>query len=84
MTTDEIQRVIEAGVPECQAAVTGDDGVHFEAIVISPAFAGLNPVKRHQLVYQALGDLMKGAVHALSIRTYTPEQWQSERDLRVL
>jgi acid stress-induced BolA-like protein IbaG/YrbA len=83
MTTDEIQRVIEAGIAQCQAAVTGD-GTHFEAIVVSPAFAGLNPVKRHQLVYQALGDMMKGAVHALSIRAYTPEQWQSERDLQVL
>jgi acid stress-induced BolA-like protein IbaG/YrbA len=83
MTTDEIQAIIEAGIPDCKASVSGD-GTHFEALVVSPAFAGLNPVKRHQLVYQALGDLMKGAVHALSIRAVTPEQWQAEQGLRVL
>lgn len=54
--------------------VVSEDGVHFQATVISPAFSGLSRVKRHQLVYQALGDRMHSEIHALSIRTLTPEE----------
>ena len=51
------------------------DGAHFEAIIVSPAFAGLSRVKQHQLVYAALGDRMREEIHALSMQTLTPAQW---------
>ena len=50
------------------------DGHHFEAVIISPAFDGKSMVQQHQLVYQVLGDKMKEEIHALSMRTLTPEQ----------
>ncbi|HBA08442.1 BolA family protein [Methylotenera mobilis] len=55
--------------------VLGDDGTHFEAIVVSPEFVGKNMVKQHQLVYAALGERMKAEIHALSMKTFTPEAW---------
>ncbi len=78
MEAEEIERLIAAGLPDCQVQVTGD-GTHFEALVISPAFAGESLVARHRMVYATLGDRMGGAIHALSIRPYTPEEWQRQR-----
>jgi len=74
---NDIKRMIEAGLAGAQVQVTGD-GHHFEAIVVSNAFAGKTKVQQHQLVYQTLGDKMKQEIHALSMRTLTPEQWQQE------
>ena len=56
--------------------VVGDDGTHFEAVIVSPEFAGKSMVQQHQRVYAALGDRMKAEIHALSMRTLTPEAWQ--------
>jgi len=56
--------------------VQGDDGTHFESIVVSNAFVGKSMVQQHQLVYAALGSRMHSEIHALSIKTYTPDQWQ--------
>ena len=56
--------------------VLGDDGTHFEAVVVSQSFVGKSMVQQHQLVYAALGDRMRAEIHALSIRTLTPEAWQ--------
>jgi len=56
--------------------VLGDDGTHFEAIIVSPEFAGKSMVQQHQRVYAALGDRMRAEIHALSMRTLTPEAWQ--------
>ncbi len=58
-------------------AVKGDDGTHFEAVVVSPAFVGKTMLQQHQLVYAALGDRMRAEIHALSMRTLTPEAWQA-------
>ncbi len=55
--------------------VLGDDGTHFEAIIVSPAFEGKSMIQQHQLVYAALGDRMRAEIHALSMRTLTPEKW---------
>jgi acid stress-induced BolA-like protein IbaG/YrbA len=55
--------------------VQGDDGQHFEAVIVSSKFTGKNKVQQHQLVYQALGELMRTEIHALSIHTFTPEEW---------
>ena len=56
--------------------VLGDDGTHFEATIVSPAFEGKRMVAQHQLVYVALGDRMRAEIHALGMKTYTPQQWQ--------
>jgi acid stress-induced BolA-like protein IbaG/YrbA len=74
MTPEQIHQLIAAGLPEAQITVRGDDGVHFEAVVVSAAFAGLPPLKRHRLVYATLGSLMGGAIHALSLKTLTPDE----------
>ena len=51
------------------------DGAHFEAVIVSPRFAGLPRVRQHQLVYAALGDRMREEIHALSMKTFSPEEW---------
>ena len=55
--------------------VLGDDGTHFEAVIVSTAFVGKTMIQQHQQVYTALGDRMRSEIHALSMKTYTPEQW---------
>jgi acid stress-induced BolA-like protein IbaG/YrbA len=69
----DIQRLIEAGLPEARVTVQGD-GRHFEARVVSAQFAGKSLLQQHQLVYRALGEHMREAIHALSIRTLTPDE----------
>lgn len=77
MTPEELQSLIEAAFADSHVEVTGD-GRHFSAVVVSKAFAGKNPIARHRLVYAALGDRFDTDVlHALSLKTYTPEQWQA-------
>lgn len=60
--------------------VLGDDGTHFESVIVSNAFVGKSMVQQHQLVYTALGDRMRSEIHALSMKTYTPEQWNKHSD----
>jgi acid stress-induced BolA-like protein IbaG/YrbA len=55
--------------------VEGDDGHHFSAIIVSAEFRDKNMVQQHQLVYRALGKKMEQEIHALSMKTLTPEQW---------
>ncbi len=55
--------------------VLGDDGTHFEAVIVSPAFEGKRMIQQHQLVYAALGERMKAEIHALSMQTFTPAAW---------
>ena len=74
MTPAEIEQLIIAGMPDCQVQVVSDDNTHFEAIVISAAFAGKRPLQRHQMVYKTLGELMGGEIHALSIQALTAEE----------
>ena len=74
MTPEFIQELIEAGLPGARARVQGDDGVHFEATVGSEAFRGKLPLARHRLVYATLGERMGGEIHALALRTLTPEE----------
>jgi acid stress-induced BolA-like protein IbaG/YrbA len=71
---ERIRQLIETGLPDAHVAVRGDDGVHFEAEVVSESFRGKLPLARHRMVYAALGDRMGGAIHALSLRTLTPEE----------
>ncbi len=83
MTPEEIQKQIEAGIPGASAEVEGD-GSHFQATIVSEAFADLSAVRKHQLVYKALGDSMQSDIHALTIQAYTPEEWESASKFRVL
>ena len=69
-----IRELIEAGLPGARADVQGDDGVHFEAVVVSEAFRGKLPLARHRMVYATLGERMGGEIHALSLRTLTPDE----------
>lgn len=79
MEISEVRGLIEAALPDCQMDVAGE-GCNFSVRVISAAFAGLSPVKRQQLVLGALqAQLTSGALHAISMKTYTPEEWQAEK-----
>lgn len=74
MNAETIRRVIEQGLPGALVEVDGADGVHFEARVVCAAFAGKLPLARHRMVYATLGDLMGGEIHALSLKTLTPDE----------
>jgi BolA family transcriptional regulator, general stress-responsive regulator len=58
------------------SGVRESGGGHFFATIVSPAFEGKSPVRRHQLVYEALGELMRTEIHALSIKAFTPTEYQ--------
>lgn len=72
-TPEDIKTWIEAGLANSQVQAQGD-GQHFEAVVICPDFAGQNTLVRHRMVYDALGDRMQAQIHALSLKTLTPEE----------
>ncbi len=73
-----IEDSIRAGLSCSHLAVHGD-GAHFEAVIVSPAFAGLTRVRQHQLVYAALGDRMREEIHALSMKTFSPDEWAARQ-----
>ncbi|HMN79884.1 MAG TPA: BolA/IbaG family iron-sulfur metabolism protein [Burkholderiaceae bacterium] len=75
LTSDTLRGYIAAGLPCDHLEVHGDDGTHFEAIVVSRAFEGKRLIQRHQLVYAALGERMRAEIHALSMKTLTPEEF---------
>ena len=77
MDPKQISDLIEAGFDAATVEVRGDDGAHFEALVIASEFAGKRPLARHQLVYRCLGTLVGNEIHALSIQALTPEEWQA-------
>ena len=83
MEIDEIKSFIESGLPGSEVIVDGD-GTHFSAIVISNEFAGKSMVQQHQLVYKTLGEKVGSDIHALAIKTYTLEEWEKEKNLRVI
>jgi acid stress-induced BolA-like protein IbaG/YrbA len=76
VTPESIQQGIRAGLA-CEHVQVEGDGQHFQALVVSPAFEGKSRVQRHQMVYAALGERMREEIHALSMRTLTPQEWQS-------
>jgi len=71
-----IEASIRAGLA-CTLLEVRGDGAHFEALVVSPAFSGLSRVRQHQLVFAALGERMREEIHALSMKTFSPEEWAS-------
>lgn len=74
MDTARIEQMIQVGLPDATVVVTGDDGVHFEAHVVSPSFSGKPTLQRHRLVYATLGTYMGNEIHALGLSTQTPEE----------
>jgi acid stress-induced BolA-like protein IbaG/YrbA len=69
MTKTEIAALIQAGLPNAQVTVLGDDGQHFEATVICADFAGKMPLAQHRMVYATLGEKMSREIHALKLTT---------------
>ena len=72
MDSTTIAQMIHAGLPDAEVDVTGDDGVHFEAVVRCASFAGKSTLQRHRMVYATLGSLMGNEIHALGLRTELP------------
>jgi len=83
MTTDEIKTLIEAGIESAQVKVSGDNGM-YDAVVISDQFEGLSTVKKQQMVYATVNtQITSGAIHALTIKAYTPAEWETASKLQV-
>ncbi len=76
ITPENVRDFIQQGL-ECEHVNVEGDGRHFEAVIVSRAFEGKGLLQQHRLVYQALGDRME-KIHALSMKTYTPEQWATK------
>jgi len=67
-----IEQMISAGLPGAEVRVSGDDGTHFDATVISKEFEGKTTIQRHRMVYATLGEAMGREIHALGLTTLTP------------
>lgn len=78
LSAQQLEAYITQSLPCEYIKVLGDDGTHFESVIVSNAFVGKSMVQQHQLVYTALGDRMRSEIHALSMKTYTPEQWNKQ------
>ncbi len=76
VTPESVRQGIASGLA-CDHLEVRGDGQHFEAVIVSTAFDGKSRVQRHQLVYAALGDRMRQEIHALSMRTLTPSEWEA-------
>ncbi len=78
VTPESIQKDIEIGMHTSYLQVIGD-GQHFEAVIVSDEFAGLSRIQRQQRVNKTLGERMTGEIHALSMKTFTPQEWQEKK-----
>lgn len=83
MEPEAVKQLILAGLPDCEVTVSGD-GSHFDAIVVGEVFDGKSLVAKQKLVYATVNDqITSGQLHALSIKAYTPAEWEKARKLRV-
>lgn len=78
VTPESIQKDIEQGMKTSYLKVVGD-GQHFEAVIVSEEFAGLSRIQRQQRVNKTLGDRMTTDIHALSMKTFTSQEWQDKQ-----
>ncbi|HLS42321.1 MAG TPA: BolA/IbaG family iron-sulfur metabolism protein [Paenalcaligenes sp.] len=78
LPTPELVHQYIADNLNCEHLEVTGDGAHFEALIVSPAFEGKRAIARHQLVYRALGNRMDAEIHALSMRTLTPDEYKAE------
>lgn len=77
VTPQDVRRFIAEGLP-CEFLEVEGDGHHFDALIVSSLFEGKRPVQRHQLVYRALGERMREQIHALSMKTLTPDEHSAQ------
>jgi acid stress-induced BolA-like protein IbaG/YrbA len=77
MNPREIEQLISTGLPGAQVNIESDDNTHFSGLIVSEAFTGKRTLQRHQLVYATLGQLMGREIHALTMQTHTPAEWQA-------
>lgn len=76
MQPSEVRALLEARVDGCEFHIQGE-GCNFQVVAVGEVFEGLSPVKRQQLIYAALAEeIASGALHAISIKTFTPAQWE--------
>ncbi|KAA3626164.1 MAG: BolA family transcriptional regulator [Proteobacteria bacterium] len=78
MQAQDIEAIIRAGLPEAEHVSVSGDGTYFKAVIVADSFAGKGLVQQHRQVYATLGDKMRAEIHALSIQTLTPEEWEAE------
>ena len=76
--TEQIKTTLQKGLPNATIYVKTSDGTHFDAIVVSPDFQGISLIKQHQMVMGLLKEEFEGTLHALSLKTFTPEKWEKE------
>lgn len=81
MICEDIKSILQQALPEAEVHVLDpmNDGQHLVALVISPSFEGMPLVKQHQAVMQPLREAFQTQVHALSVKTFTPQRWQKEK-----
>lgn len=72
-TSEHLKERLEKAFPDAEVDVSGDDGQHFRAEIVSERFEGLSRIQQHKLVQEVFGGELGGAIHALSIKTSTPE-----------
>jgi acid stress-induced BolA-like protein IbaG/YrbA len=78
VTPESVKQGIQNGLA-CEHVEVIGDGQHFQALIVSAQFAGRSRIQRHQLVYAALGERMREEIHALSMKSVTPDEWQKTR-----
>lgn len=77
MHAQDIKKMIETNLPDSTVIVDGEDGRHFNAVVVNPAFDNKSRIQKQQLVYATLGNhIADGTIHAISIKTFTPAEWR--------
>lgn len=80
VSPDQVEAMIKVEIPDAQVQVLTNDGEHYEVIVVSPVFEGKRLVQQHQLVYHAIQtEMLTGAIHAMAVKTYTPQAWESSK-----
>jgi acid stress-induced BolA-like protein IbaG/YrbA len=78
MNPEIIKEMIESGLSGADVVVDGD-GCSLQARIVSEQFQGISMVKQHQMVYETLGEKIGADIHALSLKTYTPEEWEKQK-----
>ncbi len=79
MEQQDIQIILRDNLPDAQVIVDSSDGVHFEAVVVTDAFINQKSVARQRIVYAIIGaHITSGAIHALSLKTYTHQEWKEK------
>lgn len=83
MENTEVKRLIESGIEGVEATVNGD-GSHYDALVVGAVFEGKSLLQKQKMVYACLNEhIASGQIHALTIKAYTPEEWEKARKFQV-